>query len=289
MDKAIFRADDHTYWLGDKQLISVTQLMAKHGLSPDYSKVNKAVLNAKAERGSFIHKEIEDYIKTAEVGFTSELQDFITEAERLGFGEMESEVIVNSDLVAGTADLIAHTKNGKVLADIKTSLTIDKEACSWQLSLYERLSGQTFSSLVVFHLGEKSKAIPITRIAAEEIDKLLEAERNGELYTKPGLIVTEELLLQAQAAEAAVKAAEAAKKQAEEVANTFREMLYNAMGEQGISSWETLDKSMLITRIEPTTRTTIDSTKLKKDLPDIAEKYSKTSDVKGSVRITLRG
>ena len=60
------------------------------------------------------------------------------------------------------------------------------------------------------------------------------------------------------------------------------------MGQQGVSSWETADKSMLVTRIEPSTKTTIDSEKLRADLPEIAEKYSKTSNVKGYVKITVR-
>ena len=45
---------------------------------------------------------------------------------------------------------------------------------------------------------------------------------------------------------------------------------------------------MLVTRIEPSTKTTIDSEKLRADLPEIAEKYSKTSNVKGYVKITVR-
>jgi hypothetical protein len=44
-----------------------------------------------------------------------------------------------------------------------------------------------------------------------------------------------------------------------------------------------------MTYVAPTTRTTIDSTKLKKDHPEIAEQYSKTSNVSASVRVTLKG
>ena len=42
------------------------------------------------------------------------------------------------------------------------------------------------------------------------------------------------------------------------------------------------------TYVAPTTRTSIDSTKLKKDLPDVAAKYSKTSKVSASVKITVK-
>ena len=46
---------------------------------------------------------------------------------------------------------------------------------------------------------------------------------------------------------------------------------------------------LLITYIAPTTRQTIDSARLKKELPDVAKEYAKTSEVKETVRITLRG
>mgnify|MGYP007102645490 FL=1 len=40
--------------------------------------------------------------------------------------------------------------------------------------------------------------------------------------------------------------------------------------------------------VAPTTKTTIDSKALKKDKPDIYEQYRKTSNVKASVRITVK-
>lgn len=63
MGTAIFNKENHTYTLDGKILISVTQLMRKHGLAPDYSGVNEVVLQRKAERGTLIHEEIERYIK----------------------------------------------------------------------------------------------------------------------------------------------------------------------------------------------------------------------------------
>lgn len=48
------------------------------------------------------------------------------------------------------------------------------------------------------------------------------------------------------------------------------------------------EAAAIIKGIAATTRTTIDSTKLKKDLPDVAAKYSKTSNVSASVKITVK-
>ena len=293
MERAIFNKENHTYTLDGKILISVTQLMRKHGLAPDYSGINETVLQRKAERGTLIHEEIERYIKHGELGFTSEQDDFIGFAKELGLKNMRSEQIVNNDLVAGTIDLMAERVAGKatikVLADYKTGTTVDKEAVRWQLSLYERLSGEKFDEFYVFHLCEKSKYIPLEHIPAEEVEKLLECERKGEIYKPRTLMVPSELLAAAEQAERAVKVAEAAKKEAEANANEIRAQLIAAMEAQGIKSFETADKSMLITDVAPSVRQGLDGELLKKEHPELAQKYVKTSTVKASVRITVRG
>ena len=293
MERAIFNKENHTYTLDGKILISVTQLMRKHGLAPDYSGINETVLQRKAERGTLIHEEIERYIKHGELGFTSEQDDFIGFAKELGLKNMRSEQIVNNDLVAGTIDLMAERVAGKatikVLADYKTGTTVDKEAVRWQLSLDERLSGEKFDEFYVFHLCEKSKYIPLEHIPAEEVEKLLECERKGEIYKPRTLMVPSELLAAAEQAERAVKVAEAAKKEAEANANEIRAQLIAAMEAQGIKSFETADKSMLITYVAPSVRQGLDGELLKKEHPELVQKYVKTSTVKASVRITVRG
>lgn len=299
MAKVIFRESDHTYWLGEKQLISVTQLLKKHGLSTDYSMIKADVLQKAADKGNAVHKEIEDYNKNGEAGFTSELADYINITDELGFVADDSEVIlpcgdipdseIDNHFMAGTTDLIGFIGDSVVLADIKTTAKPDIKACAWQLSLYEHLYGTKFDKMYMFHLGEKSKPIPIERIDETELNRLLECERNGEIYQEKGLAIDNGLIALAQRAENELARAERATKEAKEIAETYREILYKAMGDQKISSWETLDKSMLITRIDPSERISIDSTRLKKEKPDIAAKYSKTTNVKGYVRITLRG
>ena len=296
--RVIFRESDHTYWLGDKKLISVTQLLKKHGLATNYSGVSEEVLEKAANKGTLIHKEIEDYIKTGAVGFTSELSDYIDITAELGFKAEDSEIILPAGEIpedkadeyfyAGTADLIGKISDGYVLADLKTTAKVDKRAYAWQLALYERLCGVKFDKLYIFHLGKNSKAIPIERVSDEEVDRLLECERNGEIYSERGLIVANYLLARAQEAELELKRAEEAKKEAEATAKEYRQKLYEAMKQQNLSSFETADKSMLITRVAETTKISIDSAKLKKELPEIAEKYSKTSTVSGYVKITIR-
>ncbi|MEO2434686.1 endonuclease, partial [Enterococcus faecalis] len=73
-------------------------------------------------------------------------------------------------------------------------------------------------------------------------------------------------------------------KQLKEQQKEFRELLYQKMEEQDIKKIDTGD--IVITRILPTTRKSVDSTKLKKELPDIYSQYLKESPVKGSIKIT---
>lgn len=76
------------------------------------------------------------------------------------------------------------------------------------------------------------------------------------------------------------------KKQLEAKDKVVRQELQEAMDKYGIKKFE--NDILKVTYVEPTTRTTIDSKKLKEELPAIAEKYTKTTMVKGSVRIDVK-
>lgn len=289
MQKATFIQDDHSYILNDKKLISVTQAMKKHGLSSDYSFVDPQILEASAEYGNLVHAEIENYIKNGVVGFTKEFNDFVRLSAELGLvpEKMASEVVVNNDLLAGTIDLVTMTKDGEsVLVDFKTTTAVNKEACRWQLSLYERLYGQKFDRFYVFHLTDKSRAIEVERIHEEEVDRFIECEKNGELYQPKQLAVSDDLLQKVLVAETAIKEAEELKKQAEATAKAMRAKLKRVMSKQGIKSFE--NEALKITYIEPSTREIIDTSRLKEELPEIASEYTKITPTKESIRITVR-
>lgn len=76
------------------------------------------------------------------------------------------------------------------------------------------------------------------------------------------------------------------KKQIEEQEKKMRQQLQAAMEKYGVKSFE--NETVKFTYVAPTTRTTIDSKSLKADLPDVAAKYSKTSPVSASVKITVK-
>ena len=292
--KCIFKEDTHQYFLVDcktgeiiKELISVTTLLSKHGLAPDYSGVPSDTLKAKADYGKLVHSEIEKYIKDGEIGFTSELQEFIDHCEKTALEPIRSEFIVHNDIVAGTVDLSGAYGEGLALVDYKTTATLHKEAVRWQLSLYDYLGGNTADILQAFHFASPLKVVDFEPIPLEEIKKLLECERNGEIYKPKQLTVAGDLLAQVAEAETQIKKFELLKKEVEAKAEVLKQKLIEAMRAQSIKSFE--NESLKITYVEPTTRETIDSKKLKAEMPEIAAKYTKTSKVKDSVRITLKG
>lgn len=284
--QAIFRESDHTYWLDGNELISTTRLMRKHGLSTNYAGVPQSVLAAAAERGKLIHKEIEDYINTGEMGFTPEFYDFIRLVKDLNLTELKAETIINNDLVAGTADIMATGVNGNrqkitVLADCKTTAALYKEATRWQLSIYNNLNhwlnGFYFDKLFVFHLGENSKVVELEEIDRAEVARLFECERNGEIYAPPSL--DERLLEEAEKIEVDYQIAKAKR---EEV--TLR--LLKKLKEKNIKSTESA--ALRITYIPPGTRRTFDAKAFEREHPDLKAKYMKETKTKESLRLSLK-
>lgn len=77
-----------------------------------------------------------------------------------------------------------------------------------------------------------------------------------------------------------------AKKKIEDQEKAMRTALLEAMEKYGVEKFD--NELVKFTYVKATTRTSIDSTKLKKDLPDVAAKYSKTSNVSASVRIEVK-
>ena len=73
----------------------------------------------------------------------------------------------------------------------------------------------------------------------------------------------------------------------EEAKKQLKEDLLKAMEKHDVKKWD--NEVMIVTYTAPTTRTSIDSTRLKKDLPEVFKEYSKTSNIKSSIRIKLKG
>lgn len=287
---------EHRYYYGDKQLISVTQLMQKHGLAPDYSEVSKLVLKAKAQRGTLIHQEIQDWIEEGTIGFTTELTNFIdymnTHKE---VKIVDDEFIVYNDIVAGRADLLLSEDNNLIIADIKTTAIVYKESVSWQLSIYAYLSEKEINKGRVFHFDRDGNLIvfDIPLKPKQEVERLFECERNNDLYICKELVTPPKVatlfnnqLTYLIEIEKVIKHYENMKKEAETQAQEMRVALLNEMEKNGVKTFE--NDNIKITYVAPSVRKNIDSSRLKKEEPIIYEKYLKDTNVKASLKITLK-
>ena len=194
-----FNETNHTYTFDGKVLISTTQLMRKHNLSPNYDMVNPEVLQAKAKKGTLIHKEIENFIKENQLGFTDELYEFQKYVKEHNLTSIKSETMVCNDIVAGTIDLMFIENERPIIADIKTTSVVHKEAVSWQLSIYRYLylsyvdgnivpvKESEYNDVVgqVFHFNKEGELnveeIPLKPYS--DIERLFNCERLGMQFT----------------------------------------------------------------------------------------------------------
>lgn len=289
MDELQFNSETHSYSVNGKELISVTQLLQKHGLTPDYSGVEPDVLKSKAERGSLIHAEIEEFIKEGKVGMTKELESFIDFYNRSPMVDLRSEVKLHNDIVAGTCDLLFKDKNGDdYIADFKTTYGLHRDSVSWQLSLYNYLDGWKAKAGYAFHFKPTGEldVVPIPLKPKEEVEKLLECERKGELYHRQFDLLTPNQLSVLESAQAVIEEAKKMEEFASKQMEQVQSALLKAMEENAVTSFET--DHLKIKYVAPYSRVSFDTAKLKSEMPEIAAKYQKTSEVKATVRISLK-
>ncbi len=279
----------HTYICGKKVLLGLTSLMKKHGLSPDYGNIPADVLMKAAAKGTAVHSLLEDYDngKTVQDDDEGNLKAY----RELGLKVHCSEYLVSDgEIVATFIDKILEDCS---VCDVKHTATVHKRAVQWQLSvgayLFEKQNpGKKVKHIYCIHVrGGKAKLIELNRIPSEEVEALLAAEREGRIYVDhedvadAGIALREEDIANLVTALDVIAQYKAMMKQEEERVAAIQDRLYSYMVENN------LDKMGCdygeFTRKAEYTRTSIDSTKLKKDLPDIYDRYQKVTTVKGSV------
>ena len=302
----------HTYFVdGQVADISVTELLHKHGLAPSYDGVDEERLEAAREYGKEVHKDIEKYIMLD--GYypeTREGHNFAIWAETRMHDDVRAEQKLALDwnglLIACTVDLMgAFDEYGRVLDDHKVTARFYREYVSWQVSLNDfiarKCSGRIINDVLfkwdgaekylctLFDKenGGKMAIKECDKIPDSEIEKLLDAEARGEIYKRPTLVIDPQIELDLETAELALVAI---KEQEEAIKSRVEEMraaLISEMERQGIYSYK--GERMEFSYRAPSDRVTVDSTRLKRELPQIYEQYSKVTKVKASVTIKVKG
>ena len=106
-------------------------------------------------------------------------------------------------------------------------------------------------------------------------------ENKSELIVREDgeIEVTKELI-------ANIKKFQKAKLQLTLIETELKEGFKKVMEDNGIKKWTSPDGSFTVTYIAPTTSTTLDSKRLKAEMPEVYEAYSKTSAKSGYVKMS---
>ena len=279
----IFNEEAHTYITPEgKKLSGITGMIDRQIFGGKYSNTPDYILQPYADFGSMVHQELDEFYTVGINPTTPEAKKAIT---MLPICEA-SEYLVNDDYFATKIDFVSTSFD---LYDYKTSRVLDLERLSWQLSvcavLFEKQNGFPCGKLYGVHLRyENCEIVEVPRKSDEMVLSLLQAEKNHEQYfiaeteeTRLNrLISLENTIIQIQ------KEAEYYEERKKELLAFFEQK----MTEVGMKKIET-DK-LIITKVEPTQSVGIDTARLKKEMPDVAEKFQKITDKKGFIKLTIK-
>lgn len=264
---------EHTYVLDGQKLKSVTEIATEIlNLNFDYCTYGSA------EKGTAIHTELANYFDP-NVKFG--VDDFtMPEATELALmlkaePDMRTEMIVwNTDLgYAGTIDLL-RVKGTKVsdIIDWKTG-KVNTKYCTIQLSLYKlalEFMGYDCSDARLRVISPKG----ITAIEAKSWDEV-QAMRKSELDIEDE---------QFDKVEARLQELEPLVAEYNELKEKLKDYFVPVFQGTGTSRYS--GKLYNISYVEPSVRTGLDTTRLKNDLPDVYEKYLKTTNVSATIKVT---
>lgn len=272
-----YNDETHTYELDGKKLKSVTEI------ATDIAGINKDYLNQHQQQaaadGTDAHSELARYYDTTDnfsvKDFTTELGKKISEYIEPNKDMLTEQIVWNAEKgYAGTIDLLV--KKGLTIyyiRDWKTGKNPNKKYCQIQLSLYKlalEFMGYDCTDTILEVINPDG-IIPIEALSWEEILDLqkseldprnpeeLEAMQNKLLELKPYVV------------------------QYEEIQNKLKENLLEQMESAGATNY--FGSVFNATYVKPTKSLRIDSTKLKKELPDIFDAYAKVSETKGYIKL----
>lgn len=183
--------ESHIYIYDGICLPSITQILQVR-FGKKYDGVDNRVLNKAAEKGTLIHKAIENLCKTGEVEDYKEVRNFLFLQKHYDFKVVDNEIPVvlfenDIPIAAGRLDLILDINNGLYLADIKRTAILDKEYLGFQLNLYriafQQCYGKRIKGLRGIHLRENKRKfvpIPIKEDMAWELIKEYEEFEDGD-------------------------------------------------------------------------------------------------------------
>lgn len=291
-----FYSEDHHYEIdGVRVKYSLTEILRKFNISPDYTFVDKGVLQQAALRGTQLHQllEIYDNTKAFPTFADDEYKPLIEDYIKKGQNVIKSEVKVSyNTLLATSIDKIIEENGDIIVADIKTTSSphIDSVIyqCSFGAYMLEQTTGIKANKGRLIWLNKGKNKVEIKDfelIPKESIERLLECVKNDDFRDYGEILQTESLAIahdQLAKFENYLQSIERMQNELKE----FKEYLLTQMRLKGIKSLN-LD-NLQITYVLPTTKRTFDVKALQAAHPELdLQDFYKETEVKDSIRLKL--
>ena len=182
--------ETHTYLYDGLMLPSVSQILGMK-YKNEYASVPPAVLNNAAQRGTAVHKAIENYNNSGYDDGSEAVRNFKFLQKQYGFEVLDSElplVLFKDDMpiACGRLDMTMLMDGETGIADIKTVSALNKEKIAYQLNLYRigfmQSYGVDAKFLKIIHLRDGIRKVidcPVNEdMAWELIERFLEEKEN---------------------------------------------------------------------------------------------------------------
>ena len=290
----VFDQEAHTYHLDGVELSGVTGMLKQMLFADKYAGISDEVLAKAAQYGTSVHEGVELYETLGADDGSREVQNYRKLKELAGLNFEESEYLVSdNETIASSIDLVFTDHDGGIwLADIKTTYGgLDKEYLSWQLSVYAYLfemanpDYKVKGLLGVWLRHDDCKMDYINRHPDAVVERLIQEYAQG---LECSLSKSGELPAEVHGLADAIANMERQIKTITAQRDELKEKMLEVMRENNCDKVD-IDGKVLITRVAATTRESLDSKALKADQPELYAKYVKSSPVKESLKITVRG
>lgn len=285
-----FDQEKHEYKKENSEVVpSVTHILGKvYGTGLENAPIY--FVKRASDKGTFHHNEFNICILTGKKGETPEFKAWYEWFSNSNFKDVQSEQIIFATTpygdFAGTADLLADKK----IRDYKTCKTATRQQIAkWQKQLsmytyaYRQMGYEVEEEAEIIHVnGNKLEVIPVTYLGDEFVEETMRLYQAGlqaenptqELQTVSvkDIQTLEDVLFQIATLE--------------KVAEDYRSKIKEEMERRGILNLQIGKVKM--TYVPGTVRASFDSMKFRNKHPKVFAKYLKETEVKPSLRITVK-
>ena len=299
----LFTEEPHEYWLGDKQLQGITQVV--NWIYPLYDGISKKILDNAAARGKRIHHLCQEYDEREVVSEDEQVQDYIYLTADLKHVASEYIVSDEKDYASAIDKIYNGTEGGVILGDIKCSSQLHVENVTLQLSIYamlfERMNPDVKAEkLIAIWLPDRKYAksgsiYECQRIPSDICEKILHAyieepwsdnEWKGKISETTLPAIPQTAVKKFKDFTLAISNIESHINKLKEDSERLRGFLLEAMKEYGVKKWD--GEYASVTYKLPSTRQSLDSKKVKELYPDVYADCVKESETKESLLIKIK-